>query len=54
MRIDYDKFIIELNQSQNNQIHNIVKQSTRNIISMDDEISKQCDELIVQLINVFK
>lgn len=54
MRIDYDKFIIDLNQSQNTHINNLVTQGTRNIVSMDQEISHQSDELIVQLINVFK
>ncbi len=54
MRIDYDKFIIDLNKSENDHINQQVTQGTRHVISFDPEITELCDDLIVQLINVFK
>jgi hypothetical protein len=54
MRIDYEKFLIEISQSENNKISQTVTKAGENELSYNIQINELSEELIVNLINVFK
>jgi hypothetical protein len=54
MRIDYDKFLIDISQTENNHINKIIRKKAKKNLSEESVFVQLSDELVVNLVNLFK